>query len=234
MSAATPIPAPSAASPSLAALKASVAAALPELVAILHSFVGLAAVLVGFSSYLEPMSAGATEVKHTEVEHIVHLLEVWVGVAVGAFGLLITASPWRRERIFAYLNPWEESNALGKAYQLTHSLIAFGRGEWTGVGLGGSIEAGGLPLIERWAGPRADGAVAVWVNEAARDRDGLAAGRLGRGEAGALAAAGLAVDEHGAIDRHGIPWFGGGQGVSPARSPNAAALTSIMCVFLYV
>ena len=63
-----------------------------------------------------------------------------VGVAVGAFGLLITASPWRRERIFAYLNPWEESNALGKAYQLTHSLIAFGRGEWTGVGLGGSIE----------------------------------------------------------------------------------------------
>ena len=63
-----------------------------------------------------------------------------VGVAIGAFALLITASPWRRERIFAYLSPWEESNALGKAYQLTHSLIAFGRGEWTGVGLGGSIE----------------------------------------------------------------------------------------------
>ncbi|RCS57557.1 putative lipid II flippase FtsW [Parvibium lacunae] len=56
------------------------------------------------------------------------------------FLMLIWFSPWRRERIFAYLNPWEEKNALGKAYQLSHSLIAFGRGEWTGVGLGGSVE----------------------------------------------------------------------------------------------
>jgi cell division protein FtsW len=60
--------------------------------------------------------------------------------AVSTFSLLIVASPWRRERIFAYLNPWQEEYAQGKAYQLTHSLIAFGRGEWTGVGLGGSIE----------------------------------------------------------------------------------------------
>ena len=52
----------------------------------------------------------------------------------------ILLSPWRRERIFAYLNPWEEENALGKAYQLSHSLIAFGRGELFGVGLGGSVE----------------------------------------------------------------------------------------------
>ena len=49
-------------------------------------------------------------------------------------------SPWRRERIFAYLNPWDEANALGKGYQLSHSLIAFGRGEIFGVGLGGSVE----------------------------------------------------------------------------------------------
>lgn len=60
--------------------------------------------------------------------------------AVSTFSLLILMSPWRRERIFAYLNPWQEEYAQGKAYQLTHSLIAFGRGEWTGVGLGGSIE----------------------------------------------------------------------------------------------
>jgi cell division protein FtsW len=60
--------------------------------------------------------------------------------AVGTFALLVWASPWRRERIFAYLNPWEERYAQGKAYQLTHSLIAFGRGEWFGVGLGGSVE----------------------------------------------------------------------------------------------
>ena len=61
-------------------------------------------------------------------------------ILIGAFVLMITFSEWRRERIFAYLNPWEESNALGKAYQLTHSLIAFGRGEIFGQGLGGSVE----------------------------------------------------------------------------------------------
>jgi cell division protein FtsW len=69
---------------------------------------------------------------------------IWFGgigaTLVGIFGAVIMLSPWRRERIFAYLNPWEEENALGKAYQLSHSLIAFGRGELFGVGLGGSVE----------------------------------------------------------------------------------------------
>ncbi|WP_434064004.1 putative lipid II flippase FtsW [Roseateles violae] len=63
-----------------------------------------------------------------------------VAVLVGAFVLMITFSEFRRERIFAYLNPWDEKYAQGKAYQLTHSLIAFGRGEWFGQGLGGSVE----------------------------------------------------------------------------------------------
>ena len=61
-------------------------------------------------------------------------------VLVGAFVLMITFSEFRRERIFAYLNPWDEKYAQGKAYQLTHSLIAFGRGEWFGQGLGSSVE----------------------------------------------------------------------------------------------
>jgi cell division protein FtsW len=61
-------------------------------------------------------------------------------VLVGAFVLMVSLSPWRRERIFAYLDPWDEKNALGKAYQLTHSLIAFGRGEIFGEGLGSSLE----------------------------------------------------------------------------------------------
>jgi cell division protein FtsW len=69
---------------------------------------------------------------------------VWFGgigaTLVGIFGLVIGLSPWRRERIFAYLDPWQEDHALGKAYQLSHSLIAFGRGELFGVGLGGSVE----------------------------------------------------------------------------------------------
>jgi cell division protein FtsW len=57
-----------------------------------------------------------------------------------AFGLIIGLSEWRRERIFAYLDPWSAKYALGKGYQLSHSLIAFGRGEIFGVGLGGSVE----------------------------------------------------------------------------------------------
>jgi cell division protein FtsW len=61
-------------------------------------------------------------------------------VLVGAFLLMILFSEWRRERIFAYLDPWSEEHALGKGYQLSHSLIAFGRGEIFGVGLGGSVE----------------------------------------------------------------------------------------------
>ncbi len=61
-------------------------------------------------------------------------------VLIGAFVLMITLSPWRRERIFAYLNPWDEKYTLGKAYQLSHSLIAFGRGEVFGQGLGSSVE----------------------------------------------------------------------------------------------
>jgi cell division protein FtsW len=61
-------------------------------------------------------------------------------VLLGAFVLMITLSEWRRERIFAYLNPWDEKYTLGKAYQLSHSLIAFGRGEIFGQGLGGSVE----------------------------------------------------------------------------------------------
>lgn len=107
---------------------------------------GVAVVVVGMLLLLEP-DMGAFLVIAAVAMGILFLGGIngklfagLVGVAVGAFALLITASPWRRERIFAYLNPWEESNALGKAYQLTHSLIAFGRGEWSGVGLGGSIE----------------------------------------------------------------------------------------------
>jgi cell division protein FtsW len=57
-----------------------------------------------------------------------------------AFVLMIAFSDWRRERIFAYLDPWNEKYTLGKGYQLSHSLIAIGRGEIFGVGLGGSVE----------------------------------------------------------------------------------------------
>ncbi|GMU59100.1 MAG: NAD(P) transhydrogenase subunit beta [Myxococcaceae bacterium] len=61
---------------------------MPELVAMLHSFVGLAAVLVGFSSYLNP-PAGLEGVRHT-----VHLAEIWAGVAVGAVTLTGSIVAW--------------------------------------------------------------------------------------------------------------------------------------------
>ena len=61
-------------------------------------------------------------------------------ILVAAFALMIVSSPWRRERVFAYLDPFSEQHALGKGYQLSHALIAFGRGEVFGVGLGGSVE----------------------------------------------------------------------------------------------
>ena len=55
-----------------------------------------------------------------------------------AFVFLIWTSPYRRERIFGFMDPWQD--AFGKGYQLSHALIAFGRGEWFGVGLGASVE----------------------------------------------------------------------------------------------
>ncbi|MBA3057809.1 MAG: putative lipid II flippase FtsW [Gammaproteobacteria bacterium] len=63
-----------------------------------------------------------------------------VTVLVGAFMMMIAFNDYRRARIFAYLDPWSEENVLAKGYQLTHSLIAVGRGEIFGVGLGGSVE----------------------------------------------------------------------------------------------
>lgn len=55
-----------------------------------------------------------------------------------AFAALILSSPYRMQRVIGFMDPW--SDPYGKGYQLSHALIAFGRGEWLGVGLGGSVE----------------------------------------------------------------------------------------------
>src|SRR5574343_615530 len=60
-----------------------------------------------------------------------------VGLLI-AFTVMIIVSPYRRDRVFGFMDPW--ANAFGRGYQLSHSLIAFGRGELFGVGLGGSVE----------------------------------------------------------------------------------------------
>ncbi|MBE2258037.1 MAG: putative lipid II flippase FtsW [Candidatus Accumulibacter sp.] len=66
------------------------------------------------------------------------LFVVLIVVLVAAFAALIILSPYRRDRIFGFMDPW--ADAFGRGYQLSHALIAFGRGELFGVGLGASVE----------------------------------------------------------------------------------------------
>jgi len=63
---------------------------------------------------------------------------VLILLLIAAFLVMIATSEYRRQRIFGYMDPW--ADPFGKGYQLSHSLIAFGRGEITGVGLGASVE----------------------------------------------------------------------------------------------
>jgi len=57
---------------------------------------------------------------------------------LAGFVLLIWTSPYRLQRVMGFMDPW--ADPFGKGYQLSHALIAFGRGEWFGVGLGASVE----------------------------------------------------------------------------------------------
>ncbi len=66
-----------------------------------------------------------------------HFALLVVMLALGFAGLVLS-SPYRMHRIFGFMDPW--SDAYGSGYQLSHALIAFGRGEWFGVGLGASVE----------------------------------------------------------------------------------------------
>jgi cell division protein FtsW len=68
----------------------------------------------------------------------IRIFLVLIVIASVALAILIWVSPYRRERLFGFMDPWQD--AFGRGYQLSHALIAFGRGEWFGVGLGGSVE----------------------------------------------------------------------------------------------
>jgi cell division protein FtsW len=68
------------------------------------------------------------------------LFIVLVLLGLLSIATIILLNPWRLERIFAYLDPFDPKISQEKGYQLSHSLMAFGRGEWFGVGLGGSVE----------------------------------------------------------------------------------------------
>jgi cell division protein FtsW len=61
-----------------------------------------------------------------------------VVVLLAGFVVLILTSPYRLQRVLGFMDPF--ADPYGKGYQLSHALIAFGRGEWFGLGLGGSVE----------------------------------------------------------------------------------------------
>ncbi|WP_174873505.1 putative lipid II flippase FtsW [Vogesella oryzae] len=116
----------------------------------LHSFrqgflpILVAIVFVAMLLLLEP-DFGALMVVMSITMGIVFLgginLRIFAGLAamaVVAIALLIITSPYRLKRVLGFLDPWDDP--YGKGYQLSHSLIAIGRGEWWGVGLGGSVE----------------------------------------------------------------------------------------------
>jgi len=63
---------------------------------------------------------------------------VLLSFVVGALAVIAVSAPYRLIRLTSFLNPW--ANPFDTGYQLTQSLIAFGRGGWFGVGLGKSIQ----------------------------------------------------------------------------------------------
>ena len=118
----------------------------------LHTFIkgmlpmGIAVALVGALLMLEP-DMGAFIVVALIAFGILFLGGInaklfggLVLVGITSASTIIALSPFRRGRILAFMDPWQVDNAANKGYQLTHSLMAFGRGEWFGTGLGGSVE----------------------------------------------------------------------------------------------
>lgn len=70
----------------------------------------------------------------------VRILHFLLLIAIGVSGLAAVAilSPYRMQRLITFLDPWADQFNTG--YQLTQSLIGFGRGEWLGLGLGNSLQ----------------------------------------------------------------------------------------------
>jgi cell division protein FtsW len=61
-----------------------------------------------------------------------------IAVMGGLFALLVWIAPYRLERLQSFMDPW--ADPFGSGFQLTQALIAFGRGDWLGVGLGSSMQ----------------------------------------------------------------------------------------------
>ena len=79
----------------------------------------------------------ASEVAVIAGVRLAHFLLVVMGSLL-ALTLLLISEPYRLQRLTAYTDPWADQ--FNSGYQLTQSLIAIGRGEWFGVGLGNSVQ----------------------------------------------------------------------------------------------
>jgi len=108
-------------------LKPMLVLVLAALLLLLEPDMGAAAVI--FATALGMMFLAGVRIWHFGV-----LLLLIAGSVV----TLTITSPYRMERVTAFLNPW--ADPFNSGFQLTQSLIAFGRGEWFGVGLGGSVQ----------------------------------------------------------------------------------------------
>ncbi|OAN87356.1 cell division protein FtsW [Marinobacter sp. EhC06] len=101
---------------------------------------GLASVLLviqpdfGATVVLVTAAAGMIFLNGVRLSRFVPL----IGTLVVLGAILIVTQPYRLKRVVSYLDPWKDQFDSG--YQLTQSLIAFGRGDWGGVGLGNSIQ----------------------------------------------------------------------------------------------
>lgn len=68
----------------------------------------------------------------------VSIFVMMISVLGGLFYLLVTLAPYRLQRLQSFMDPW--ADPFGSGFQLTQALIAFGRGDWLGVGLGSSMQ----------------------------------------------------------------------------------------------
>ena len=118
----------------------------PQMDSIVKGFLPMVAVmvLVGFLLLREP-DFGAFAVIAAVSISILWLGGINVKIFIALLALLpvaiyvlIVSSPYRMQRVIGFMDPW--ADPYGKGYQLSHALIAFGRGEWFGVGLGASVE----------------------------------------------------------------------------------------------
>ena len=118
----------------------------PQMDSFVRGFLPMVAVmvLVGFLLLREP-DFGAFAVIAAISISILWLGGINVKIFAGLLALLpvaiymlIWSSPYRLQRVIGFMDPW--ADPYGKGYQLSHALIAFGRGEWFGVGLGASVE----------------------------------------------------------------------------------------------